>query len=825
MEKRVPIYQNSHSLPSHNSYDIADLSHSIEIAKGRITKIEQARIYQALSHCSESFKTVFSLLPILLHYNHPALVAYTPNAPHGIAHFLPNADQSSYLATLFDEPHYYYSTAFDGLYAMGSFGSITQTSLSDLDIWLCYSRPFSDAQLTALKEKIVKIQQWGQSLRVEINLYLMNPSEFKTHRYTSELNEEHSGSAQHYFLLDEFYRSAVRLAGKPILWLHLPETSLPYQVLVDQAVAAHIIRLEEWVDFGDLNNLSAGEYFGATLWQLYKGIENPYKSAIKILLLESYAEVYPNTTLISRQLKKQLFSEDQACNFDPNLFDPYLAMLEQATHYLENCKEFARLDCLRQCFYIKAIEQQTDPRKRQKLRALAYTWHWQENDIQLLEMRSQWKIKQAMRHQKMLIEQLLQSYRNLIRFARKYQIDPSIMPQDTDILARKLYSVFEVLPGKITLINDKIGQNLAEDEVTFIEVIDTGSAKAGWYLVNNAPSMPYDPAKRYVQHQKSLNKLVAWAYFNGLITAETQLHIVSQCVNLSKLRQFITDLRNSFPIKAPTMDYMDFYHPNEIRNLILAVNLTCDPTIEIPARTEFSAINLLNLSTSDYPIIGSISLIYRNMWNEVITQHLEGNDALLKMLKFISNKIYRNSAPPQSVNVFCYSRQFSKTIKKSVEELVNRCISVQLGTLYEKQPYLIRLEGNSWQMLFNPSSCSMTLPPNMTTATALKPPKEIYNFASEGFLQFFFEDNADKSFNVYILDKKNQLESYFNCAGQKVERIKQITLAYADSINLEQSDYSDNFNFPQFYQLLNQKNEILIVPFQSRQHREYLTQL
>jgi len=38
-----------------------------------------------------------------------------------------------------------------------------------------------------------------------------------------------------------------------------------------------------------------------------------------------------------------------------------------------------------------------------------------------------------------------------------------------------------------------------------------------------------------------------------------------------------------------------------------------------------------------------------------------------------------------------------------------------------------------------------------------KYPHEIDMFASEGFLQFFFEDNPNGSFNVYILD---ELKSY-----------------------------------------------------------------
>lgn len=40
-------------------------------------------------------------------------------------------------------------------------------------------------------------------------------------------------------------------------------------------------------------------------------------------------------------------------------------------------------------------------------------------------------------------------------------------------------------------------------------------------------------------------------------------------------------------------------------------------------------------------------------------------------------------------------------------------------------------------------------------------------FASEGFLQFFFEDNEDKSFNVYILDEQNHGKSIDIVKAQK----------------------------------------------------------
>ncbi|WP_373766233.1 class I adenylate cyclase [Glaesserella sp.] len=800
-------------------------SEQLALAKQRVDLLDHFRIENALQNCSAAFHRVFSSVPLFIHYNHPSLPAYVEGAPSGIADFELSEQQAHYLTGYFAEsptPSPTASPVFDGLYVMGSIGSITQTSFSDLDLWLCYSQPFNAEQKTLIDRKLLQIKRWAENLGIKINVYLMNPDAFKSRQYHSGVTEDHNGSAQHYLLLDEFYRSAIRLAGKRVLWVHIADDERDYPQIIQQALATGELHLSEWIDFGDFTALPIGEYFGASLWQLYKGIENPYKSAIKILLLESYAETYPHTNLISKKFKKKLLS-DAAADYH---FDPYLAMLEQVTEYLENRKEFVRLDRLRSCFYIKAHEGQLDMIRKQALDELVHCWGWGEKEREILDKRPQWKIKQAVLHQQMIVEQLLQSYRNLIHFARKFHIDPSIMPQDTDIIMRKLYSVFEEQPGKILLINEKIATNLAENEVTFIEVSEGLSTKAGWYLVNHAPLTPYDSTTRHVQYQKNLTKLIAWAYFNGVLTASTNIHLVSQTLSLDTLRRFITDLRLSFPAKAPPLNGEELYHPHEIRNLIVAVNLTKDPTRNIPPYTkdEIQQVDLFNLGSSEQGVIGSINIIFRNMWNEIMTKQFEGNDALLKALKFISNKIYRSSAPPQSVNIFSYSRQLRGELEKFVMGLVNRCITVQTGSVFQRQPpQTFNIAGRRWQLVFDGQLALKEVVPETPACCDTSPstdaviPKEVYHFASEGFLQFFFEDNQDESFNVYVLDKQNHAECYAYCTGAKEDKIRQISTLYSQGV-----EQYETFNFPQFYQLLTFPEGISIVPFQSQRHRDYL---
>ena len=52
----------------------------------------------------------------------------------------------------------------------------------------------------------------------------------------------------------------------------------------------------------------------------------------------------------------------------------------------------------------------------------------------------------------------------------------------------------------------------------------------------------------------------------------------------------------------------------------------------------------------------------------------------------------------------------------------------------------------------------------------VKLPQVVDGFASEGIIQFFFEESGDDAgFNIYILDETNRAEVYHHCEGSKEE--------------------------------------------------------
>ncbi|MFH7098599.1 class I adenylate cyclase, partial [Klebsiella pneumoniae] len=109
---------------------------------------------------------------------------------------------------------------------------------------------------------------------------------------------------------------------------------------------------------------------------------------------------------------------------------------------------------------------------------------------------------------------------------------------------------------------------------------------------------------------------------------------------------------------APTPKAL--YSPCEIRHLAIIVNLEYDPTAAFRNQVvhfDFRKLDVFSFGEEQKCLIGSVDLLYRNSWNEVRTLHFNGEQAMIEALKTILGKMHQDAAPPDSVEVFCYSQQ------------------------------------------------------------------------------------------------------------------------------------------------------------------------
>lgn len=818
----------------------------------RLDNLNQQRIERALALMDMQSQRVFHLIPTLLHFNHPAIPGYYDSqVPYGVYGLEFNEVQKQFIEdtelTIGQSLRTSAESAILGLYTMGSTSSIGQSSSSDLDIWVCVSPSMSCEERECLTNKCLLITDWAQTQGVEANFFLMDEERFRTNR-SEEMTGDNCGSSQHLLLLDEFYRSAVRLAGQRLLWQIVPpEMEECYDEYVRDLCRQGCIDCSQWIDFGQLNRIPAEEYFGSNLWQLYKSIDSPYKSVLKAILLEAYSWEYPNTQLLSIDTKRRFFAHE------PDLYgmDAYYLMLEKVTRYLVRIGDHARLDLVRRCFYLKTHEKLSrEPDmgsvawRREAMSDMIQKWHWEHSVLVELDDRRNWKVEQVKVVHHALLDALMLSYRNLIQFARRNDITSAISPQDISILARKLYAAFEVLPGKVTLLNPQISPDLHESDLSFIEVRPGRTNQAGWYLYKQPLQPERLLGQPFLEHNEYLSKLVAWSFFNGLITESTRLHSVVRDAHLDidKFYQMVSDLRNTFSLRKrrPTMQALA--SPCEISQLAMFINFENDPTAALSGRSlkvDLKTTDIFSFGSKQTCLVGSVDLVYRNSWHEVRTLHFKGETAMLDALKTIMGKMHQDALPPESVDVFCYSKNLRGVMRNMVYQLLAECIDLRLKPIEQEkrrrfkalriaqQTYGLFFErrGVSVQMLENSVDFYRSISTSKLKGSPLlmldkeqdyQLPEIVDSFASEGLIQFFFEDSA-QGFNIYVLDEANRVEVYHQFSGMKDEMIASVNSFYTSvKDDNELSTQFINFNLPQYYQIVHPvEGDSYVVPYRN----------
>lgn len=825
----------------------------IQTITKRVDTLNQQRIERSLAAMDRQGQHVFQLIPTLLHYNHPSVPGYyDKNVPFGIYNYQANLTQTTFIEELSSSNNTSISNDNNSdilaLYTMGSTSSIGQSTSSDLDIWVCVSPKMGSNERSHLSNKCMLVTEWAKEQGIEANFFLMDEERFRSNR-SEEMTGDNCGSSQHLLLLDEFYRSAVRIAGQRLLWQIIPpEMEECYDEYVDQLCQLDYIDCQEWIDFGSLSRIPAEEYFGSNLWQLYKSIDSPYKSVLKAILLEAYSWEYPHTHLLSIDGKRRFFA------YEPDFYstDSYYLMLEKVTLYLERINDTKRLDLARRCFYLKTHEKLSrEPGKgsvewrRQALGEMVSHWGWSKDTIQELDDRRNWKVDQVKKVHLDLLDALMLSYRNLIQFARKNDITSAISPQDISILARKLYAAFEVLPGKVTLLNPQISPDLHEENLSFIQVEEGRSNKPGWYLYKKPLTAHELIGSKPLEHNEYLSKLVAWSFFNGLITESTRLHSVIRNADLDvdKFYQMVSDLRNTFSLRKrrPTMQALG--SPCEISQLAMYINFENDPSASLNPRSlkaDLKNADIFSFGEEQLCLVDSVDLVYRNSWHEVRTLHFTGESAMLDSLKTVLGKMHQDALPPESVDVFCYSKNMRGIIRNTVYQLLAECIEMRLKPIESQNRRrfkAIKIAGQMFGLFFERRGVSLqklensvdfyrSISVNKLNCSPLSKldkerdyhlPEVIDGFASEGLIQFFFEDTKD-GFNIYVLDEENSVEVYHQFNGGKDEMINNINHFYTS----DQQDSMDNhtlinFNLPQYYQIVHPEegSSSYIVPYRN----------
>lgn len=702
--------------------------------KQRFLALNQQRYQRTCAALSERQQQFLQLLPLLFHVNHPMLPGYISHStPAGIYAYSPSADELRFAKVIARSFNYQRDltekkTALDALFIMGSVGTIAQSDTSDLDVWVCHSLPEHHAGLDELERKGIVISQWAaQQLHLEVHCFLMNSEEFRQQRNQS-LSSEGSGSAQHYLLLDEFYRTALWLAGKVPLWWFIPASQEgDYDTYREKLLGRRFIKRDEVIDFGGLPAIPANEFIGAGVWQLYKAIESPYKSVLKLLLLEVYASAInselpqqenpaliepepglstnKNTEPLALSLKRAVYAQTP----DPDLLDPYVMVYRRIEQYLQQHQQQQRLELVRRCFYFKVnktlsrtASQEKKNWQRQLIEQIVANWGWSNHQLVMLDNRAYWKAPHVLSERALLVNELNHSYRLLNELNKQQRDDIAISGNELMILGRKLHAAFERKAGKIELINPGISRDLSEDALCFI--CEQQGTDSSWQLVRGSHNdlalrnMDVEPIKR----SRSLVELLLWCHANQILENHTKVDIVGKNValNYQQKQQLIQTLQQWLPVPLHT-EHEQFTQPARLDKILFIINTGVEPQAELHKKGMqmlSSQRDALGYSGLRENLMLNADIIQHNSWGELISRHYP-SDALVNCLMH-----YFRLFPPgkhfslPELSIRCFSNQ-GNNIAQRLTELWRDLISCYYsGTRPRSSRYILEV-GDEYLLL------------------------------------------------------------------------------------------------------------------------------
>ena len=686
---------------------------TVSAIKQRFLLLNRERLRRAQDSMRERQRDILDLLPLLFHVNHPILPGYVSNeCPVGVSDYRPSKrtlHAVKKIAISFDYrrkalPSYdVYS-----LFMMGSSGTVAYSQASDFDIWICHRPDMTAEQTAALQQKATLIEQWADTLNLEVHFFLINPLHFKEGQH-ADLSKESSGTAQHYLLLEEFYRTGLLLAGRyPLWWLVPPDQEANYEAYMKTLVEKRYINRNEFIDFGNIAQVPAEEFFGAALWQLFKGIDSPYKSVLKLLLMEIYASQYPNIDLLCQRFKRNIYDGETSLD----QLDPYIMLYRAIEEYLNNLSEFDRMDFARRCFYFKVNERlsiKVAPRnvtwRRELVGELAKAWGWGGVYLEMLDGRSTWKINRVLRERKVLVNELTHCYRVLSNFAREHAGLMLINQKDITVLGRKLYAAFERKAGKVEIINRGISDNLWEGQLSLHQFYAPDGQEM-WALFRGAVAASEIAVSMPLKRGRTVTELMVWSYCNGLIDDRSSLALHAQDSHLTRreLSSLIQVLQRAFPIKEiMATDINDLAYPARVVMAAIFINVGVDPLHQhtrLGRHLTTARTDALNFSGLAENLALTFDLTILTSWKEVLTFRYAGVDGLLSCLSE-----YLQWSPPgggvslPTPGVFCFSSNRGTAISQRIKELIGdvmACYYGERGTLAAR--YILAAEQNFYAL-------------------------------------------------------------------------------------------------------------------------------
>ncbi len=551
-------------------------------------------------------RVILNLVPLCLHINHPDMPGYMSDedCPVGVKCMEFNPSVLKIIEPLFPirlkpeqiEGIIPEQREIEGLFTIGSVGSVGQTRESDYDIWVVVDSDIIGKQRLKLLDRKLKIlQRWITSqFIIEVHFFLMDIEDIRQNNF-GMVSQEGSGSAMKNILKEEFYRTMTLIEGRIPIWSVVPSRN------GDDAYekAGKLLRgssgsgAGRFIDMGNIEAIPEEELLGAALWQMHKALDDPLKSVLKMALVATYLEPSEGNILLCNEIRKHIFNARQ-----DDVIDPYVEVFQRVEDFYKSKGDEKTVDLLRKCFYLKVspniqinnllnIERYT---KSAVMVEVVKKWNWSIGFYGSLNRFHEWSVDEYRAFGEELHDYLKRTTVLLIRRAKSVLVN-SQLDQDVEmeILRRRIEAYYVSKEGKI-----EPEKRVKKKEPAYEEIFFSYDRKH-WYIHNVYPE--YGREKPIMTSDRVV-KIVSWLAYNKRVDASTSLHMVpnSSRAALSDIQTLLRELNSMIPdANSIGLDRDSLMEKKYVKKMVI----------------------IGNMETPDlYNSIQEVDVLFMNSWNE-----------------------------------------------------------------------------------------------------------------------------------------------------------------------------------------------------------------
>ncbi|MDA3899878.1 MAG: class I adenylate cyclase [Spirochaetes bacterium] len=730
--------------------------------------------FKALLPSSNIIRILDSML-FLLHTNQNRLPGFINEfTPHGIHGFSQEESTEKYLKSLFptvsfkDKPEKFF---IQSVALIGSAGTIAYNKKSDFDFWICIDKTeVPENRLLQFRKKVQIIQAWAEhQLGLEVHLFINDINELKKNIFDED-EEEAFGSTLGALLKDEFYRSSITIAGKVPFWWAVPlETDdKAYQKLFDSIDPSE--RKEKYIDIGNLHNITKDDFIGAALFQIVKSLGNPFKSILKLGVLEKYLLESDTVELISHKLKKMVL----AGKLSNTILDSYLLMFyEVFQYYSKTLTDKSALKILKINLYLKinpSLSKYTSFKDSSRLpykvlEMHKYTRHWKWNNAVLEDLDSfmNWDFVKVTKFWNEVRRFMLISYQKISRQFVNFDLKSKISESDYKLLSRKIRGYF-------SFSKDKIERYISFTDTScesylYVDAYKDKDGNIMWRLYKKVGEQANSQTNVVLRIEASLIRLLAWSAINGLYqSGVTKINMINTQNNTNtetiELINLMSNLFTSKELKAKNSYYLHEAFP--LKNLIV-----------------------INFFIKQKTSIITVDHLYHSSWGESFHHHYTSPESVIDILfSIISGGVNHK----HSFDNYCsfYADDDYKQIVKHIYQLFKRAYS-QIVLTKTKNARFISKVSNSYVIITRKGSTvftqkcdsithfysSISGSPVKEIATAIDPQEDVYleklnyllNNAEHEKISIFYETIGSISF-IYIFNEEKNIFAVIKPASE-----------------------------------------------------------